>query len=123
MHAEDTTIPFRAAFSSAVSYLEPRRLVYNGALILVVAGAFIAGLPDSTRVIGTEWMLLLFILAVLANVAYCAAYVPDVLLQLSAFRNTWLRFRWAQLAVGTLFGACLAYLLVAGPFGLVQGNW
>lgn len=121
MQTEDAPISLRAAFSNAVSYWEPRRHIYNGVLILVVVGIFIAGLPNAASAISTESILLLFVLAVLANVAYCMAYVPDVLLQLSSFRATWLRLRWVLLVIGTLFGACLSYLFIAEPFGFVQG--
>ena len=121
--AEDSPISFRIALSDAISYWEPRRLIYNGVLGLVVAGTFAFGWPVSARVLGTQWMLLLFILAVLANIAYCAAYAPDVALQHSSFRQLWLRFRWVLFFVGTIFAGSLAYLLVLGPFGLTNGNW
>lgn len=68
-------------------------------------------------------MLVLFVLAVLANVAYCTAYIPDLAIQHSAFRNTWLRRRWVLFLVGTLLAACMTYFSVAGPFGLGDGNW
>ena len=84
---------------------------------------FFAAWPVSRRVIELQSMLVLFVLAVLANVAYCAAYVPDLVLQLSSFRDSWLRVRWILLTVGLLMGCALAFLFVAGPFGLAQGNW
>jgi hypothetical protein len=39
--------------------------------------------------------------------------------------STLLRWRWVLLVVGTLFASALAYLFVAGMFGLSagQGNW
>jgi hypothetical protein len=116
-------VTFRETLSNAIRYWEPRRLLYNGALVLVVAGAFIAGWPVSKRVLETESVLFLFVLAVLANVAYCAAYVPDLALQHSSFRDTWLRARWVLLLIGILMGCALTYLFVAGAFGLYEGNW
>jgi len=120
---EGSRISFRDALSDAVRYWERGRLLYNGALLLVVLVMFFAAWPVSRRVIELQAMLVLFVLAVLANVAYCAAYVPDLVLQLSSFRDSWLRVRWILLTVGLLMGCALAFLFVAGPFGLAQGNW
>jgi hypothetical protein len=50
-----------------------------------------------------------FLLAVLANVAYCAAYVPDIPAQLSGFRSEWLRLRFLVYVVGMTFAAILAH--------------
>ena len=58
----------------------------------------------------------LFILAVLANVAYCAAYLPDLVLQFSTFRDGWLRWRWSLLTLGILFAGALTYLFTQGLF-------
>ena len=123
MPDEGSRISFRDALSDAIRYWERGRLLYNGALLLVVLVMFFAAWPVSRRVIELQSMLVLFVLAVLANVAYCAAYVPDVVLQLSSFRDSWLRVRWILLTVGLLMGCALAFLFVAGPFGLAQGNW
>jgi len=117
-------LSFRETLGDALRYWEPRRLVYNGALLLVVGGAFIAGWPTSKRILSVEPLLVLFVLAVLANIAYCAAYVPDLLIQHSSMKSAWLRWRWVLLVTGTLFAAAIAYLLVAGMFGLrSDGNW
>jgi hypothetical protein len=118
-----TAVTFRDSLSSAVRYWEPRRLAYNGALLIVVVGAFIAGLPASRAVVSAAPVLVMFILAVLANVAYCAAYIPDLALQHTSFREVWLRFRWTLMTIGTLMACAVAYLFVAGMFGLETGNW
>jgi hypothetical protein len=114
---------FRDALSNAIRYWEPRRLVYNLVLLLVVAAAFVARLPESLHVMRVDIILALFILAVLANILYCAAYVPDIALQFSSFRSAWLRYRWLLLALGTLFASAIAFLCIAGPFGIVDGFW
>jgi hypothetical protein len=114
---------FRETLSDAIRYWERRRLIYNGTLFLVVAAAFVAGLPVSKRVVSAEPVLMVFILAVLANVAYCAAYLPDLAIQNSSLRGSWLRWRWLLLTVGTLFASAIAYLSVTGMFGLAEGNW
>ena len=123
MHDKEFGNSIRNALSNAIAYWERGRIVYNGALVLVVVISFIVGLPVSFRLIGTEWVIILFVLAVLANVVYCAAYIPDIAFQYSSFRPLWLKYRWVLLVVGTLFGGALSYLFVAGPFGLTDGNW
>jgi len=117
-------VSFREALGDALRYWEPRRLLYNGALLLIVCAAFVAGWPISKRVLSAEPVLVLFILAVLANIAYCAAYVPDLVVQHSPLRSGWLRWRWVLFTVGTLLASAISYLFVAGMFGLsTDGNW
>ena len=70
---------------------------------------FVKELPFSKTVVQFNSLLLLFVLAVLANVAYCAAYVPDVFAQMSSLRNSWLGYRWVVFAVGLVFAAALTH--------------
>ena len=81
----------RAALSEAIRYWEPRRIAYNLILVVEVVALYLAHLPTSRLKLGFKLALGLFVLAVLANVAYCAAYLVDVPAQLSAFRAIWLR--------------------------------
>jgi hypothetical protein len=111
------SVTFRDAMSSSIRYYEPRRLVYNGVLALIVVACFVAGWPESRQSLSTHLVLGVFILAVLANVAYCAVYVPDLALQFSTFRDSWLRWRWALLTLGTLFAAALTWFFAQGMFG------
>jgi hypothetical protein len=60
--------------------------------------------------------LLLFVLAVLANVAYCAAYIVDVLAQASGFREQWLKLRWTIYLLGIAFAAVLTRFWALGLF-------
>jgi len=113
------SVNFRDAISSSIRYWEPRRLIFNGVLLVVVVASFFAAWPTSKMAVNLELALSLFILATLANVAYCAAYVPDLALQFSTFRESWLRWRWVLLTLGTLFGAALAYFFTRGLFGPV----
>jgi hypothetical protein len=108
-------VSFREAISDAIGYWERRRLLYNLALVLVVAGCAIAARPGS-ELVDFDFALSLFILAVLANIAYCAAYVVDVVLQLSSFRDAWRRMRWLLLMIGILFAASIAYFMSSALF-------
>ncbi|NJO13520.1 MAG: hypothetical protein HC872_08720 [Gammaproteobacteria bacterium] len=109
---------FREMLSGSIRYWEPRRLLYNAALILVVIGTFMAGWPESKTAFQVDTILVLFVLAVLANVAYCAAYLPDLVLQYSSFRDVWMRARWVLLLVGTLMACAVTYLSIVVLFGV-----
>lgn len=106
----------RDALSEAVRYWEPRRILYNCVLLFVVAAVYYANLPKARLNLTFDTLQGLFVLAVLANVAYCAAYVADVAAQLTTFRPIWLRFRWALLLVGLAFSSVLANLFSHGFF-------
>ena len=114
-------ISVREAFSLAIRYWEPRRVLYNALLLIVVAAVFVIGLPISRSQLNVNLLLFLFIMAVLANVVYCACYVVDVAAQLSDFRAGWLRFRWALFVVGVAFAGVLTYFFALGLF-VVRDN-
>jgi hypothetical protein len=116
--SEPASPPLRETLSNAIRYWEPRRLIYNAVLLVVVAASFLAGWPASKRALQAEPLLIIFVLGVLANVAYCAAYLPDIAIQHSSIRSSWLRCRWVLFVVGTLLASALAYLFVSGMFGL-----
>ena len=105
--------------ADGLKYWEPRRLIYNVVLLAIVVGHVVAGWSATRSVFVSEKLLQLFILAILANVAYCAAYVADVFIQLSSVRGPWLRRRWALLLIGTLFAAALTHLV---SLGLISGG-
>ncbi|TAN01321.1 MAG: hypothetical protein EPN40_02745 [Rhodanobacteraceae bacterium] len=104
----------QAVLTDAIHFWEPRRIVYNAALAAVVL-ACVATI-GWTRIrgnVGFEDALAVLVLAVLANVCYCAAYLLDVPAQFSAYRDTWRRRRWLLWLGGTLFGMALTWYWVA----------
>ena len=112
MSGQVTTV--REALTNAIRYWEPRRIIYNLVLLGVVAihaGRIWLG-PGLA--LTTDTLLLLFLLAVLANVAYCAAYVVDVPAQMSGFRSEWQRLRLAVFLIGLAFAAILAHFFSQG---------
>jgi hypothetical protein len=109
-------VSVREPLSQAIRYWEPRRLLYNGALLIVVVVVFVLGLPISRSQLNINLLLFLFIMAVLANVAYCTCYIVDVAAQVSDFRATWLRFRWTLFVVGVAFACVLTYFFATGIF-------
>jgi uncharacterized membrane protein len=107
-----TTFAVRAA--EALRYWEPRRLLYNLVLAGVVSAHVIAGWPASRVLLERDHVLMLFLLAVLANVPYCAAYAVDLFVQSSELRASWRRRRWLLLAIGTAFAAVLTHFFMLG---------
>jgi len=101
----------REIITDALRDWERRRLVYNALLTAIFVGAHVAaGWPPwwpASAAAFLERALGLFVLAVVANVLYCAAYVADVFIQLSGFRAQRDRWRLALLLVGCAFAAAL----------------
>lgn len=111
---------FQRSVADAVRYWESRRLLYNF-LLTVVAVAWVAFTwphfrsfrlmeipPGDTH----PALMILIILAFLANVCYTVAYIVDVPLQIT-FAATWRRRRWILLLVGTLFAILLENYWIA----------
>ncbi len=99
--ADDTS------WGDAARWWEPRRVLYN----LVLSAIFVALVARTWMRIRPELdasaVVPLFVLAVLANVCYSAAYVADFALQagfLGAARN---RARLAVWVLGTLFAVLI----------------
>lgn len=108
--------PWREVITDALRYWEPRRLLYNGALAAVVIVYFCLALPASRTGLTVDSVLTLFVLAVLANLCYCAAYAVDVFAQLSGFRAEWRRWRWGLLVLGIVFAGVITRFFALGFF-------
>jgi hypothetical protein len=76
-------------------------------LAAIVIGYFLLNLPASKSALSFDGLLILFGLAVLANVVYCSAYVVDIFAQVSGFRDRWRDLRWILFTVGVLFAAII----------------
>ena len=113
--------PFRELISSALRFWEPARLIYNAVLLAIVAGYFVAGLPLSRNLLSLDVGLGLFLAAVLANAAYCAAYPIDIFVQLSGYREQWLPLRWVIFLLGLAFAAVITRFIAMGMFALPAG--
>jgi len=110
----------KSYLTNALSYWEIRRIIYNAVLAAIVIGYFIANLPASLELITPDAIFALFILAVLANIAYCAAYLVDVFAQMSGFRDLWLRLRWILFLIGLAFASILTRWFTMGFFPKVS---
>ena len=106
----------REYFTDAIRYWEPRRILYNFGLAAIVLFYFVRALPGSKAVLSLDSVLILFLLVVLANVAYSTAYVVDVFVQASGFRERWAGLRWCLFVVGLIFAAILTRFFAMGAF-------
>ncbi len=105
--------PIRGAFSDALRYWELRRLVYNFVLATVVVSWIAATWPHFRPAITFSSLALLAVLALLANLCYCAAYLVDIPMQWSPLVNSWRRWRWGLWALGTIFAVVFANYWIA----------
>ena len=102
--------------ANGLRYWEPRRLIFNIVLGLVVVGDFVAARPQSSVKLTFDTILSLFLLAVLANVCYCAAYIVDLFVQFSGLHAAWAKGRIVVLIVGTTFAAAIAHFVANSVF-------
>jgi hypothetical protein len=100
--------------TDAIRYWERRRIAYNAILVVVVVTVFMLHWSESRSAISVDLLLRFFILAVLANVAYCTAYVVDIAVQSSAFRASWKSYRWVLFLIGVVFASIIARFIAAG---------
>jgi hypothetical protein len=111
----DTT-NLREGATDAIRFWEPRRLLYNTVLAAIVLLYFARNYPASKALLTFDGAQGVFLLAVLANVAYCAAYVADIFAQISGYRELWQRYRWILFVIGTLFAGIITRFVAMGMF-------
>lgn len=100
----------RDILTDVIGYWERRRLYYNLILALVVVGMALLIWPRTLRLLSLQNLLWIFVLAVLANVCYSAAYAVDIVVQLSAYREGWRRWRILLWILGTLLAVAVTYI-------------
>jgi hypothetical protein len=105
--------PFRGLLADAMRYWEPRRLVYNFVLAAVVFVWVVATWPHFRVALTLSSLLIFAVLALLANVCYCAAYLVDIPMQCSSLSTVWRRRRWGLWLMGMLFAIVAANYWIA----------
>jgi hypothetical protein len=118
MNTSDSLSPspreeLRAVFTDAIRYWELRRIPYNLVLTAVVIAWIVLSWPHFRPAFTWPDFAALLVLAMFANLCYCAAYVADLPMQYSSFRQLWRRWRWALWLTGTLFAFVLANYWIA----------
>lgn len=108
----------KTLIANSIRWWEPRRLYYNMALTAYVLLRFYQGYPRTRQALFFENYLMLFGLAVLANVAYCFAYVPDLFVQLGGHDEALPKVRWAILFLGIGFAMVLTHFWSLALLGM-----
>lgn len=86
----------------AARFWEPRRLLYNLWLLGVVVIWVVKTWPHFRPAMNLEGLGVATVLALLANLCYCAAYLAEILFQHAPNRSASNRQRWALWVGGTL---------------------
>jgi hypothetical protein len=88
--------------TDAARFWEPRRLLYNALLTGVVFIWVVKTWPHFRPAMTLESLGIMTVLALLANVCYCAAYLAEILIQNVDSGASWTRQRWAIWVLGTM---------------------
>lgn len=89
-------------FSEAARFWEPRRIWYNAALFAVVLLWLVFTWPHFRPALTLEALTKMTVLALLANVCYCAAYLVEFFVLSLPSDGGRRRFRWAVWILGML---------------------
>jgi hypothetical protein len=103
----------RTIWNNSVRFWEPRRAIYNLILTLVVILWVGSTWPHFKAALVPQSLLLLVILAIMANACYCAAYAADLLIQFLASRTAWRHLRWGLWATGMVLAVAAANYWIA----------
>jgi hypothetical protein len=98
----------RGLIGDSFRFWELRRLLYNLVLSAVVVAWVTMTWPHFRPMFDMHSLLSLAILGLLANSCYCAAYLVDIPIQITALGNWWRRHRGALWLTGMLFAVLLA---------------
>jgi hypothetical protein len=100
-------------FLEAAHFWEPRRFWYNGALILIVGLWLVLTWPHFRPALNLAALGKMLVLALLANVCYCAAYVAEFFMQAALPTSFWRRARWTLWSLGMLIALVLENYWIA----------
>lgn len=114
------TPPKKDLLDNAIRFWEMRRIPYNAVLASIVIGQMINYRDNAAEWFVPTFFLGLFMLAVVVNIAYCAAYIVDLPAQYSSYRDRWLKWRWVLWLIGMLFASSWALMVSAGS--MIEGG-
>jgi len=99
--------------AQAIRFWEPLRIAYNLLLIGVVILWVVGTWPRLRGALTWASLIPLGVLALLANICYCAAYLVDIPVQRAKLTNALRKWRWALWIGGALFAIALANYWIA----------
>lgn len=100
-------------FLDAAHFWEARRPWYNAALILVVGLWLVLTWPHFRPALNLVALGKMLVLALLANLCYCVAYVAEFFMQAALPTSFWRRLRWALWVLGMLIALVLENYWIA----------
>lgn len=95
---------------ATVRYWETRRIAYNAVLTAVAVAWVVATWPHFRNALTVEHAAALAVLALLANLCYCAAYLVEIPMAASA---EWARRRWGLWVMGMVLAFVLENYWIA----------
>jgi|SRR5271169_3790927 len=95
--------PSHFSIRSATRFWEPRRLIYNVILTGIALFWLIKDWNHFLPAMTWSSLGIVTVLALLANLCYCAAYFADLAIQNLLPNSAWNRSRWTIWSLGTLF--------------------
>ena len=100
-------------FRDAMRYWEVQRVSYNLVLIAIAVTWIVVTWPHFRPAFTLQSLFAVMVLAALANLCYCFAYLVEIFLHRTSYRDIWRRRRWGLWLTGTLFAAMLEYYWIA----------
>lgn len=100
-------------FKDATRFWEPQRLWYNVALLMIVALWMIFTWPHFRPAMNLAALGKMTVLALLANLCYCAGYVAELFMQPIVPKAYLRRLRWAVWIAGILLAIVLSNYWIA----------
>lgn len=110
---EELSAKSNPRFGEAVRFWEPRRVWFNAAQFVVVLLWVGLSWPHFRPALTLEALGKMLVLALLANVCYCAGYLVEVVLQAVSSDIARRRFRWAVWILGMLFALLIENYWIA----------
>jgi hypothetical protein len=95
--------PVHFSIRNAARFWEPRRLIYTAALTSTALFWLFKDWTHFRPALSWYFLGVITVLALLANLCYCAAYLADVVIQNVLLNSRWNHSRWAIFTLGTLF--------------------
>jgi hypothetical protein len=106
-------VMFSEKIKEAIRFWEKRRIVYNGMLTVVAVAWVVWTWPHFRGALTFEHALALFVLALLANICYCAAYLAEISFSIPKAGQVWTKWRWGLWVLGTVFAVVLENYWIA----------